>query len=1117
MSTPLIRVTSAALLTPEQGRADLELPLGLTLEEMVKRAIPGLPPNEQRHVRVTLVTQDGTAAIDAKYWQTIRPKAGVRVVIRLIPGKDTLRAVLLVVVAVAATAFAPGVATLLGFGGGKVGVALVGAGLNVAGNLLVNALIPAQQPENSRNANTYSISGWSNRARPDAPVPVVFGRHRYAPPFAATSFTEIVGSNQYVRALLCFGTGALKIEDMRLGETSLDEFDDVEIEVREGRAGDAPVSLYPHQVLEDAVGAELVRPLPRDDAGDIIDGDSIETPVVRHTASDTQTVSAIFGFPSGLFKVSDKGGIGSRTVSVRIRQRPEGGDTWSDVVTLDLVSESRISFFRQYSWGLPSRGKYEIEVTRMTDESKSAQVSDAITLAALQSIRPEYPLNIDKPMALVAMRIKATHQLNGALDDFNAIVQRYADAWDGNNWGEALSRNPAAAYVAALQGASNPFPVPDGEIDWDQLADWHDWCALKGLKYDRVHDQQESLDDMLRAICGAGRASPRHDGLKWGVVIDRPESLVIDHINPRNSSDFGWSRPYFEPPHAFRIKFRDETNDYAWAERIVPWPGYTGDITLTEALELPGKTDPDEVWIEARRRQYELMHRADTFTAVQSGMARVVTRGDLVMGSFDVLSRSQRAARVKSISGPLVELDDVASMDADKTYGLRFRQHSDPEDVIGISVVRQVATDPNASSLLRLTGGDALPAVGEVVHFGELASESLALKIRGIEGGEAFSSILNMVAAAPQIDTLTDAETPPAWTGRVGAAITLGSVTPPAPRFARVTSTATWSGGNDPGDEPVPGPGTISVLLTPGANSAVLLSSYRIEHKLSSAGTWSTFTIPVVYGGGDITGYTAEDEVNLRVIAIATDDTESAATATLTLIIGQNDVALPASLDGDAITVQGGLGHAEITLGATSDLNTTQVQLYRVPDGDTLDPATHSVGDAFAVMRGTTTRHIDGDATRINLLGNPGFDTGTGWSLDTNWAVAGGAAVHTAGAADDIQQTVTLTSGKSYRTCSVVSGRTAGDVTPTLFGGTDQNGTAISTDGEHLGAITAVSGNTAFGFAASSDFDGALSEAVLIEDTTATAPAGLFEYWLEPLNENGNPGAMAGPYAARIV
>ena len=1113
----LIPITSTGLLGPDMARRDLELPQGLSVGDMVARAVPGLPASEWHHLRVVLVSDAGAAAIEMKYWRMTRPRAGVRVVIRLVPGKDAVRAVLLAVVTVAALALAPYLAPLLG-ATGQFGLALVQSGLTIVGSLLVNALVPIEQPENpARDKDSFSISGWNNTVRPNEPVPAVFGRHCMGPPFAATSYSEIVGDQQYVRALFCFGYGPLKFEDLRLGETSISEFDEVEIELREGRAGDTPITLYPRQVLEDTVGAELVRPLPRDDAGEVVAGASIETPLVRHTAVDTQTVSAIFGFPSGLFAVDDKGRFVTRTVSVRIRQRLEGGSTWSDVDTLSLSGESRIAFFRQYSWQLPTRDKYEIEVTRMSDESTSTQVSDKFTLAALQSIRPEFPLNIDKPMALAAVRIRATYQLNGSLDDFNAIVQRYAKAWDGDAWIESLSRNPAVAYIAALQGPSNPYPVSDAEIDWDLLADWYDWCVLKGLKYDRVHEQPESLGDMVRAICAAGRATPRHDGLKWGVVIDRAGDPVIDHISPRNSSDFTWSRAYFEPPHAFRIPFLDETNGYVPAERVVPWPGHTGDITLTESLDLPGKTDPDEIWIEGRRRQHELEYRADTFTAIQSGMARVVTRGDLVMGSYDVLTRTQVAARVKSVSGLLVELDEDVSMDADKSYALRFRQYGDEEDVIGTSVVRLVVTDVTATGLLRLKADDALPAIGEVVHFGEMGNESIALKVRGIEGGESFSSILNMVAAAPEIEALSDAEVPPSWTGRVGSPIVVGAITPPAPRFTRVTSTAIYTGGEDPGDPMVPGAGTITVLLTPGPASAVLLKSYRIEHKLAADSTWTTLTIPTVNGGATISGYTGTDEVHLRAISIATDDTESGATTTLTVTVGQNNVTLPAALEAAAITVTGGLGHASVTLGAASDANTTQVQLYRVPDGETLNPATHGVGAPFAVTFGATTTHIDGDATRINLLGDPGFDTGTGWTLDANWAVSGGEAAHTPGVADDILQALTLTPGKTYRMATDVSGRSAGSVTPKLFGGTEQAGTAISANGDALDALTAVTGNTGFGFAASSDFDGALNDATLFEDTGATAPAGTFEYWLEPLNEDGNPGPMAGPYTAHIV
>ncbi|TMV09813.1 phage tail protein [Ruegeria sediminis] len=1114
-----LHVTTAPLLDPGQGRSSLELPEGLTVAEIVAQAVPGLTPADRHLLRVVLVTEKGAAAVSLEYWNQVRPRAGVQVVIRLVPGKNALRTVLLAVVSVAALALAPAVAGVLGIAG-KVGIALVGAGLTIVGSLLVNALVPLPQPEARNNAgerrNTYSIAGWSNTARPNEPVPMIFGRHRYAPPFAAASYTEIVGDTQYVRALFCFGYGPLKIEDIRLGETPISEFDEVEIELREGRVTDAPITLYPQQVLEDAEGVELVRPLPRDDAGKIISGSSIETPVVRTTASDTRSASVILGFPSGLFEVTNDGSVTDRAVSIRIRQRAEGDTTWQTVTTLNLRAARREAFFRQHTWQLPSRGKWEIEITRMTDESPSTQVSDRVTLAGLQSRRPEYPLNINKPLALAAVRMKATYQLNGTLDNFNAVVQRYADAWDGAAWTETLSRNPAAAYVAAVQGPANPYPVTDSTIDWDQLADWHDWCVTKGLKYDRVHDQAESFNDMLRAICAAGRATPRHDGVKWGVVIDRPDSLVIDHINPRNSADFSWSRTYFEPPHAFRVTFSDETNGYALAERLVPWPGHSGSITLTEALELPGKTDPDEIWIEARRRQYELQQRADTFTAIQSGMARVATRGDLVMGSFDVLSRSQLAARVKSVSGYWVELDEMVEMQAGSSYAIRFRQYADASDVIGTSIVRQVVTDTEPSAQLRLVANDALPAVGEVVHFGEMATESLALKVRGVEGGEGFSSVLNMVAAAPEIDTLTDAEVPPVWTGRVGSEITGASIAPPAPRFTRVTSTASYTN-DDPAQPPTPGPGTVTVLLVPGTGSAVSLSSLRLEHKLATDSTWTTVTLPVVNGGAEITGYTTEDEINLRAVAIAEDTTESPYTATLSVTVGGDAIALPGQLDAGAIDVVGNLGHARITVATPADPAISTIQIYRVPNGSTLDRNVHAAGAPIAVVAGSTLSHVDGDGTRVNLLANSGFDSSSDWVADANWSIASGLAQHTSGAADTIRQAIALTAGKTYRSAITVSGRTAGSVTPTIFGGTDQSGVALMADGAATDSLVAVTGNTDFGFAASSDFDGQIDDAVLYLETTGSVAAGTYNYWIEPLNDDGNPGPMSGPFSTTII
>ena len=247
------------------------------------------------------------------------------------------------------------------------------------------------------------------------------------------------------------------------------------------------------------------------------------------------------------------------------------------------------------------------------------------------------------------------------------------------------------------------------------------WGGL-GLKYDRVHDAGEGLGDK------------RHDGLRWGVVIDRPETMVVDHINPRNSEQFDWSREYFTPPDALRIRFLDETNSYEEAERVVPWPGHDGPIVLTESIDLPGMTDPDEIYIEARRRMYELQHRPDNFSAIQSGAARVVTRGDLVMGSFDVLSRTLMAARVKSTRGNLIEIDELVSIP--EGYGVRYRVFVDADDMIGTSVVRAVRAHDVESSALLLVGAGTAPQDGEMLHIGPIETTSLALRVRGVEAGE---------------------------------------------------------------------------------------------------------------------------------------------------------------------------------------------------------------------------------------------------------------------------------------------------------------------------------------------------------------------------------------------
>lgn len=1106
-----IQVLAAPAIDPGAARINMTLPQGLTVAEIVAATLPGMTPDDQTRARVALVNARGSAVIPQGRWERVRPKPGTRVVIRLIPGKGGLRSILTIVIAVTAVAlgayFAPALAGTFGLSSATWGAAIT-AGVNLLGSLLINALIPPVKPDDERRSS-YTISGWRNRFEPDGAVPVVLGQIRYAPPFAAGSWTEIIGDWQYVHAVFNFGEGALDLSDFRIGETSIAEYDEVEIEVRQGLSGDAPVSLYPRQIVEESIGVDLTRPLPRDDLGEVIaDEPAIETPVVRTTGADADGASVILAFPGGLIRFNDDGDKRQHSVSVRLEQRLAGAEEWLLVTTLNLSAKKTEAFYRQHTWQFPSRGRWQVRATMMTDETDDSKVTQRCTWAALQTLRPEYPLNYPHPLALVALRVKATHQLSGALDNFSALATRVCLDWDhvSETWIARATSNPAALYRYVLQCSANAKPEADSGIDLDLLRDWHDFCRLKGLHYNRVQDQAGStLRDVLTEVAAAGRASPRHDGLRWGVVIDRPADLIVDHVNPRNSWSFSARRAYVEKPHAWICKFQDEGNDYKEAQRVIRRPGFTGDITLTETLELPGLTNPEVVYREGLRRFYEAQYRPDIYEATQEGAARVATRGDTVMLSHDVLSQTQCAGRVRAVAGQLVELDQLVTMTAGTDYALRFRIFADDDDTVGTSVIRAVVTDPGETSGLTLSGTGPVPVAGELVHFGVMGTDSYQVVVSHIEMTEDQCQIIRAIDAAPEIDDLTDGAEMPAWSSRVGEEIADNLLEPSAPRFTSVTSGVAGTGDEN----------RVTYLIEPGSG-AIGAASFRVAYRLSSAPDWTIVVIPAADGGGAITDFVAGDEIEVKARAISFAGVDGPWSDTITLIVGAGDAPIPAALDEDAITVSTQLGGALIQLGTGADPNTTRIQIYR-STASVLDRETDAVGSPHAVTPLQSFSFALGDTSRANLITSGNMSSPGAWSLDAGWAIAAGIASHTPGTADAIRQSRSFTAGKWYRIGFDASGRTAGSVTPRLTGGSDRPGTARAANGFHRDRIQAVTGNNHIEWLASSDFDGAFDDAIAYLETNACLAQGTHYVWVEPQNPDGVPGPVSGPFMIEIV
>lgn len=126
-------------------------------------------------------------------------------------GKNILRIVLMIAVIAIAAWAAPGVAGFMGITG-KLGIALVGAGLTMVGSYLVNTLLPPQIPEvnaTGQSASQSQVYSWSPQTtqQQGLPVPRVYGTHKLYGNVINTYLENLSDDKQNLNVLLCLGMG----------------------------------------------------------------------------------------------------------------------------------------------------------------------------------------------------------------------------------------------------------------------------------------------------------------------------------------------------------------------------------------------------------------------------------------------------------------------------------------------------------------------------------------------------------------------------------------------------------------------------------------------------------------------------------------------------------------------------------------------------------------------------------------------------------------------------------------------------------------------------------------------------------------------------------------------
>ena len=616
-----------------------------------------------------LLENDVTIFIDGEEippesWKMIKPKAGMLIVFKSLPG-DPLT--------VASVAIAAGGASLNTYlvttlGWNAFGAALVSAAATFGAQALATSLF-APDPNNDPFSEERSVTlrATSNRIRRFQMMPEVLGVHRFNPVFAATPWTEPIGDDHYLRMLFALGTGPVAVSDVKIGNTPLSQYRDVEIEYDLSGSG-RDLKLFPSQVRQEDLNINLTT----------------SWTTIR-TEIETDQIGITLKFPQGLYRsYSDKkgSGVASRSVTIEAEFRKVGETKWNPAfrekitdTTQQLklwgwlirgpivdwaVTPAKCRMVKETHWPgdgdgpqtrmvercseevrtpifgkLEGGAQYEIRIRRTNDETTATNERDAVFLSAMRSIKLENP--VDAPgTALMAIRIKATDQLNGPVNELNMIVSKLIPTWNGHIWtGLNATTNPAAIYRHVLTGSSNVKKLSLDRVDDDALKDWFNFCEERGLEYSRPIESEIPIRKLLKEIANAGFAEPHLNGDKWSVVIDRTRTHSVQMFTPRNSWNFKGGIPLTEIPEGLRVQFVNRDRDWLEDELTI----FDDGITQSDKLELvrfPGVVTADQAMKLGRHFLATMKLRPESFSITVDFENLICTRGDLVEFAHDV-------------------------------------------------------------------------------------------------------------------------------------------------------------------------------------------------------------------------------------------------------------------------------------------------------------------------------------------------------------------------------------------------------------------------------------------------------------------------------------------------
>jgi predicted phage tail protein len=592
---------------------------------------------------------------------------------------------------------------------------------------------------------TYGWDGVRTIQEVGVPVAVVYGEHKVGGNII-NQFIRDDGDKHYLNVLLALCEGEIEaVDSIEVNNNPINNFDGIDTSVRYGTNDQSLIEDFEDLHNLYTVNVNLLKDNPH---------------IYETLDSDVEGFEVLLRLNNGLYRQSSGGGIGSWSVRYKVEYKLHVSGTWIDLGETTISDNSRSPVRRTFRKAGLVPGKYDIRVTRTSDDSTLDPLKQGdlawYQVDELKTDSLNYPNT-----ALLGLKLLATNQLSGGMPNITSVVKGkkvlvpnilngitpvdwedyywdgadyrlFSDdtalSWDGVAYVEKYSANPVWClrdFVTNNRYGLGEF-INIGNLDMVSLLEMSRYCEEKigdgqsghekRFRMDVVIDSNTKALDVLIQLCATFNAMPVYSGGGISFKIDKqanPTQLFSMGNIVKDSFAQSW-KTLKEIPNVIEIQFMDK--DKGYRQETIAYIDEdalaAGDPMRKSQVRL--FTTRASYAIRAGRYALKVAKYINRSVSFKAGVDAVACQaGDIISISHDVPQWGFSGRVSKGSSATLVKLDREIILEDAKSYKIQVRFSDDTIEEKAIVSLAGSYTEIECEAFSAAPQGFDVYAIGE--------------------------------------------------------------------------------------------------------------------------------------------------------------------------------------------------------------------------------------------------------------------------------------------------------------------------------------------------------------------------------------------------------------------